>query len=182
MATGLNVHIARRYAKALAEIGGETGTLDQIVDEFRRVAAAYDDSGELRAALENPLVPHASKKAIVADIADRLALSPVVRNTLLLLVDRRRMRILSSLAQVLKEMNDSKKGLLRAEVISAAPLSDGYYQKLHAQLEKMTGKKIALDKKTDPTLLAGVVTRIGDTVYDGSLLSRLREMRAALAN
>ena len=176
----LHVHIARRYAKALIEIGAEGGTTDELVTEFARAAEASVASVELRAALENPLVPIASKKAIVAEICDRLALSPTAKNTLLLLVDRRRMRVLPGIAQVLREMNDVKKGMLRAEVISAAPLSDAYYQKLHAQLEKMTGKKIAIDKRTDPSLLAGVVTRIGDTIYDGSLLARLREMRTAI--
>ena len=176
----LHVHIARRYAKALVEIGSETGTLDALVAEFANAAGAYDASPELRAAVENPLIPIASKKAIVAEVCDKLAVSPTTKNTILLLVDRRRMRVLPGIAQVLKEMNDLKKGMLRAEVISAAPLSDAYYQRLHAQLEKMTGKKIALDKRTDPSLLAGVVTRIGDTIYDGSLLARLREMRTAI--
>lgn len=176
----LHVHIARRYAKALIELGTEGGNLEQLVTEFGSAGAAYLASIDLRAALENPLVPITSKKAIVNEIADKLSLSPTTRHTLLLLLDRRRMAVLPGIAQVLKEMNDVKKGVLRAEVISAGPLSDAYYQKLHAQLEKMTGKKIALDKRTDPSLLAGVVTRIGDTIYDGSLLSRLREMRGAL--
>jgi F-type H+-transporting ATPase subunit delta len=174
------LHIARRYAKALLEIGQETGSLDALVDELARAALAYDSSPELRQALENPLVPHESKKAVTAEIADRLGLGETARNTLQLLVDRRRMRVLPGIAQLLKEMNDLKKGVLRAEVISAAPLSDGYYEKLHAQLEKLTGKNVALDRKIDPALIAGVVTRIGDTVYDGSVLARLREMRQAL--
>jgi F-type H+-transporting ATPase subunit delta len=80
----------------------------------------------------------------------------------------------------MKEMNDLRRGVVRAEVISAAELSDEYYQKLHAQLEKLTGKKVALDKRLDPSLIAGVVTRIGDTVYDGSILARLRDARQAL--
>lgn len=176
----LHVHIARRYAKALVEIGSETGTLDALVGELESAAAAYAASVELRAAMQNPLIPIASKKAIVAEVCDKLGVSATTKHTILILVDRRRMQILPGIAQVLKEMNDLKKGVLRAEVISAAPLSDAYYQRLHAQLEKMTGKKIALDKRTDASLLAGVVTRIGDTIYDGSLLSRLREMKNAL--
>jgi F-type H+-transporting ATPase subunit delta len=174
------LNVARRYAKALVEIGQETGALDALVEELARAAAAYESSQELRHALENPLVPHASKKAVVAEIADSLGVGAITKNTLQLLVDRRRMRVLPGIAQLMKEMNDLKKGVLRAEVISAAPLSDAYYDKLHAQLEKLTGKKVALDKRTDPALIAGVVTRIGDTIYDGSVLARLREMRQAL--
>ncbi len=173
-------HVARRYAKALVEIGSETGTLDVIVEEMGRVAEAYEGTPELRSALGNPLVAHASKKGIVSEICEKLSVSTTTKNTVLLLVDRRRMPVLPGIAQVLKEMNDLKKGVVRAEVVSAAPLSDAYYAKLHTHLEKLTGKKIALDKRTDPSLLAGVVTRIGDTIYDGSLLARLREMRTTL--
>ena len=173
-------NVARRYAKALVELGAETNTLDALVDEFTRMATAYDASVDLRRALENPLVSHAQKKAVLTEVAESLGLGVVAKNTVLLLNDRRRMRILPGIAQLLREISDKKKGLLRAEVISAGPLSDSYYAKLQAQLEKMTGKKIALDKKEDPALLAGVVTRIGDTIYDGSLLARLREMRTSL--
>jgi F-type H+-transporting ATPase subunit delta len=77
-------------------------------------------------------------------------------------------------------MSDRKKGLLRAEVVAAAPLSEAYYARLQQQLEKLTGKKVVLDRREDPSLLAGVVTRIGDTVYDGSLRTRLQEIKHAL--
>jgi F-type H+-transporting ATPase subunit delta len=176
----IQMNIARRWAKALVEIGSETGTLDQLTGEMQRAAQAWDASHELRVALGNPVVPHANKRAIVVEIAEKLGVSQIAKQTLELLVDRRRMPILPGIAQVMKEMNDLKKGLLRAEVVSASPLSDAYAQKLHAQLEKLTGKKIALDRRVDPLLMAGVITRIGDTVYDGSLLARMREMRQTL--
>ncbi len=175
-------NVARRYAKALVDLGLETGTLEALSDEISRAAGAYEASVDLRQAMENPLVSYDQKKAILIELADKLMIGPVAKNTLLLLNDRRRLRILPGVAQLLREISDAKKGVLRAEVISAAPLSEGYYAKLHAQLEKMTGKKVVLDKKEDPALLAGVVTRIGDTVYDGSLLARLREMRNTLSN
>jgi F-type H+-transporting ATPase subunit delta len=174
-------NVARRYAKALVDLGLETGTLDALSDEISRAASAYEASADLRQAMENPLVSHAQKKGILTEVAEKLALGPIAKNTLLLLNDRRRLRILPGVAQLLREISDAKKGVLRAEVISAAPLSEAYYGKLLAQLEKMTGKKVVLDKKEDPALLAGVVTRIGDTVYDGSLLARLRDMRHTLS-
>ena len=173
-------NVARRYAKALVDLGLETGTLDALSDEISRAASAYGASADLRQAMENPLVSYAQKKGILTELAEKLGLGPVARNTLLLLNDRRRLRILPGVAQLLREISDAKKGVLRAEVISAAPLSEAYYGKLLVQLEKMTGKKVVLEKREDPALLAGVVTRIGDTVYDGSLLARLREMRHAL--
>jgi F-type H+-transporting ATPase subunit delta len=172
--------VARRYAKALLELGTELGQLDALVEEISAVAESYEASPELQDALENPLFPYAVKKNILADLAGAIGLGQSARNALFLLNDRRRMSVLPGIAKLLREMNDKKKGLLRAEVITAAPLSETYYSRLQQQLEKMTGRKVVLDKREDATILAGVITRIGDTVYDGSLRSRLHEIKHAL--
>ncbi|HTB72937.1 MAG TPA: ATP synthase F1 subunit delta, partial [Polyangiaceae bacterium] len=92
----------------------------------------------------------------------------------------RRAKALPHVAQALREFADARKGLLRAEVTTAAPLSDAYYARLQAQLEAMTGKKVVVDRRTDPDLIAGVVTRIGDRILDGSLRTRLSSLRDAL--
>jgi F-type H+-transporting ATPase subunit delta len=88
--------------------------------------------------------------------------------------------VLPAVAQLLREMSDKKDGVLRAEVITAAPLSEDYYVRLKSQLERMTGKQVVVDRREDPSLIAGVVTRIGDMVIDGSLRTRLRELENAL--
>jgi F-type H+-transporting ATPase subunit delta len=172
--------VARRYASALVEIGQETGLLDSIADEIDNAAAAYLSSADLRNAIDNPLIALEAKKTVAVELAARLGVGEISKNTLLLLIDRRRMRALPQIARYLREMTDARKGLLRAEVTTAAPLSDAYYEKLKAQLEKMTGKRVVVDRKQDPTLIAGVVTRIGDRIFDGSLKTRLETMRDAL--
>jgi F-type H+-transporting ATPase subunit delta len=173
-------NVARRYAKAILELGSERGKLDALVNEMSDAAAAYKSSPELRAALENPLVALDAKKAILDELSQRLGLSPTAHHALRLLGDRRRLRALPAIAQLLRELNDAKRGVVRAEVITAVRLSDGYYQRLQTELEKMTGKKVVLDTREDATILAGVITRIGDMVVDGSLRSRLQEMKTAL--
>jgi F-type H+-transporting ATPase subunit delta len=172
--------VARRYAQALLQLGVEDGSLDRIVEELSTVAQAWEASAELRNAVENPLVPHAVKKAVVAELANQIGATPTTRNTLLLLVDRRRTKTLPYMAAYLRELADVRKGVVRAEVTTAAPLSDAYYARLQAQLEKMTGKKVVVDRKTDPALIAGVVTRIGDRILDGSLRTRLQSIRDSL--
>lgn len=174
--------VARRYAKALMELGTEGGQLEALVTQLAAAAAAWESSQELRQAIESPLVPYPQKKAIVGEIADRVGCGPVAKNTLLLLNDRRRMRHLPEIARALREMADERDGVVHAEVISARPLSEDYYTKLKAQLERMTGKKIVVDRREDPSLLAGVVARIGDRVYDGSLRARLSQMKDQLSN
>jgi len=172
--------VERRYARALLELGSEVETLDALVEEISAVAESYEGSKELQAALENPLFPYQVKKNILAELAQTIGLGTIARNALFLLNDRRRMRSLPGIALSLREMNDKRKGLLRAEVVTAAPLSETYYARLQQQLEKMTGRKVALDKREDPQIIAGVITRIGDTVYDGSLRTRLQEIKHAL--
>jgi F-type H+-transporting ATPase subunit delta len=172
--------VARRYAQALLELGSETGQLDALVEEISAVAASYKASPELQHAMENPLLPHAVKKGILADLGTTIGLGATAQNALFLLNDRRRLQALPGIAQLLREMSDRRKGVVRAEVITAAPLSEAYYARLQQQLEKMTGRKIALDRREDPTILAGVITRIGDTLYDGSLRTRLHEIKHSL--
>ena len=173
--------VARRYARAVLDLGVELGQLDAIVDEMSAFAAAWEASPELRNALENPLVAHAAKKAVVSELARsarcqrrRRATRSSCSSTA---AAPRRSRYV---AQALREFADARKGLLRAEVTTAAPLSEAYYARLQAQLEAMTGKKVVVDRRTDPTLIAGVVTRIGDRILDGSLRTRLQSLRDAL--
>jgi F-type H+-transporting ATPase subunit delta len=174
--------VARRYAKALLELGTETGQLEAIERDLSNAAEAYESSQELRQAIESPLLPYDKKRAIIEEIAERLGCGPTAKNTLLLLNDRRRMRNLAEIARALKAMTDEKKGIVHAEVISARPLSEEYHAKLKAQLERLTGKKIVVDRREDPSLIAGVVARIGDRVYDGSLRARLSQMKSSLLN
>jgi F-type H+-transporting ATPase subunit delta len=171
--------VARRYAKALLELGVEQGELDRIVDEIESVAAAWDASADLRNAVDNPLVAHAAKKAVVSELADRIGATTTTRHALLLLVDRRRTKTLPSIARTLRQLADARKGVVRAEVTTAAPLSDPYYARLQAQLEKMTGTRVVIDRRIDASLIAGVITRIGDRVIDGSLRTRLQSLRDA---
>jgi F-type H+-transporting ATPase subunit delta len=172
--------IAKRYATALIEIGSETGQLDGLVDELARASATYESSGELRVAFENPLIPMAAKKAILADVCEGLGLGTTAKNTVGLLLDRRRIRALPAIATRLREMADAKRGILRAEVHAAMPLPEEYFEKLQRELERITGRRIALERKLDPSLVCGVIVRVGDTVYDGSLVARVRQMKETM--
>ncbi len=172
--------IASRYARAIFELGSETDTADALIADIVSASTSYAGSVELQDALENPLVAHSVKRSIVTDFATALGVGTLAKNTLLLLSDRRRLRVLPAIAKRLGEMSDLRKGVVHAEVTTAAPLGEAYYARLQQQLEKMTGKKVSLDRREDPSLIAGVITRIGDTVYDGSLRSRLESLKNAL--
>ena len=172
-------HISRRYARALLELGQAEG-LDKLVADVTKVAEVYDGSSDFRASVDNPLVPHASKKAIIVELCDKLAVGATTKHTALLLGDRRRLKLLPEIAAMLREMADRQKGLVRAEVTTAVALGEPFYDKLKTTLEKLTGRHIVLDKKHDPALISGVVLRIGDLVLDGSLKTRLDGLKQAL--
>jgi F-type H+-transporting ATPase subunit delta len=176
----MSLAVATRYARALLELGQETKTLETLIGELERAAATYEANAELRAALANPLLSRDAKNAIISDVASALGLAGNAKNTLRLLADRRRIAELPAITRRLRELVDREQGLVHADVVSAARLSAGFYDRLKAELEKLTGKKIALRSSEDPSLIGGVVIRIGDTVIDGSLKSRLDSLKQSL--
>ncbi|MFO0664481.1 MAG: ATP synthase F1 subunit delta [Polyangiaceae bacterium] len=176
----ISSQVSRRYARAILDIGIETNTAQRLVSEMNDLAAAFEQSADLRSAMENPLVSQEAKRAIVEDLVTKSGAGETTKNTLLLLTDRRRVRALPAIAKALAELFDVQKGVLRAEVTTAAPLTEAYRARLKAELERLSGHKIVLDERTDESLLAGVIAQVGDTIYDGSLKSRLQQMQSSL--
>jgi F-type H+-transporting ATPase subunit delta len=172
--------VASRYAHALLEIGVETSSLEPITNQIAELAKAYTDSADLRSAIANPLVSHANRDAVLSELCAKMGVLPVVSCTLRLLAQRKRMAILPALARSLRKLSDEHAKVVRAEVASAKALPDEYVRRLQGELEKMTGRKVLLERKVDPALIAGVVTRVGDMVIDGSLRTRLADLKAQL--
>ena len=101
-------------------------------------------------------------------------------STLLLLADRGRLRNVPEIAAAFQELAELRAGKLRAEVTTAVPMPDAYYAEIQKAIETATGRQVVVAKNQDPSIIAGVVTRVGDKVFDGSLKARLREMREQL--
>jgi F-type H+-transporting ATPase subunit delta len=173
---------ARRYARAIFEIGKEEGSLAKLTQEITSFAEVWSESAELRQALESPLLDDASSEGVLKEIGERLGLSPTAQRTVRLLGQRRRLPALPDIARELSRLVDEDAKLVRAEVLSAAPLSPDYLDRLKTEMEKATGQKVVITHRQDPSLISGVVTRIGDRVIDGSALSRLRTFRDSLTN
>lgn len=171
--------IARRYAKALLGIGVETQQHDRFGQELGQLAQLLDNK-VLQETLANPSYPLSKRKAILEDLVKRLAPSKTIGSFLLLLCDRGRLAHLTSIAREYQSMADAHVGRVRANVTSADRLDATSTTRLKKALEQKTGKQVVLRQETDPELIAGMVTQIGSIVYDGSVRTRLQQMRQTL--
>jgi F-type H+-transporting ATPase subunit delta len=172
--------IADRYARAIFELGVETGQLAPITEQIRRFADVYSTSAELRAVLDNPLVAPEQRANVLADVSARLGLMGNALSLIKLLASRKKLRVVPEIARRLDRFSDEKAGVVRATVTSAKPMPDSFYQKLVAELESATAQKIVLERREDPSLIAGFVTRIGDNTIDGSVRGRLDALERQL--
>ncbi|MEB2312875.1 MAG: ATP synthase F1 subunit delta [Sorangiineae bacterium] len=172
--------VAERYARAIFELAIEQNQLKPITEQIGAIAEVYGASRDLRAVLDNPLVTEDKREALLVELGKRLGLGETALNALRLIARRRRLGSLAMIAARLGTLADERAGIVRATVSSAAPLSEAFYQKLAAELERATSRKIVLQKEVDPSLIAGVVTRIGDNTIDGSVKGRLATLERQL--
>jgi F-type H+-transporting ATPase subunit delta len=172
--------LARRYARAVLEIGTAHGNLDKIGADLRALAAAMHDSAELITVLTNPAIRRADRRRVIDGLLQRIGADPHTRNLVYLLLDGERLGSLEAISREVNAMIEAKAGRMLAEVTSARPLDAAQLSQITAALEKVSGKKVAVTKREDPSLLGGVVAKLGDTVYDGSLRTQLRTLRDEL--
>jgi F-type H+-transporting ATPase subunit delta len=156
-------------------------TPERTISELRSFEFALRYSPELQNALVTPAIPGSRKKSVIGRIAEILKLSRITRNFLFVLVDRRRIPSLSGIIHNLEEVLDQRLGLARAEVASAAELTEDQQRVLQAQLERVTGKRLRMGFTTDPALIGGALARIGSTVYDGSVRGQLAALERRLS-
>ncbi|MGD8970327.1 MAG: ATP synthase F1 subunit delta [Desulfobacterales bacterium] len=175
-----NLAIARRYAKALLLIGKEDGQADSYRDELSAVARLIAEDKTLDQALSNPLYDAAARREVLTTVIERLGLSQVMSSFLTLLFDKRRIGFVRHINDFYQKMADELSGLARAHLISATELSADTVEKIRDALSRRTGKDIVLEVEQDPSLIGGIVTRIGDLVLDGSIKSQLINMRESL--
>jgi F-type H+-transporting ATPase subunit delta len=175
---------ANRYGRALVDIVMAPGSPlrpEEAVAQIRAVAETIQGSPELRTALLTPAIQTSRKRAVMAQLLEKIGSSPLIRNFVYVVIDHRRIGIIGEILEAFELQLDERLGFVRAEVSSAAPLDERLGTGLESELSKLTGKRMRLRFDVDPALLGGVVARIGSTVYDGSVRGELRELARKLA-
>lgn len=167
------------YAMAILEVAKAEGELDRIGDELFRIARAFESSNELREALTDPRLPAERKQAIVDDLLGSHAL-PLTVSLVGFVVGAGRAADLPAIADRLAVRAAGEEGRIIAEVRSATALDDDATARLAEALSRATGRQVEVKTVVDPTVVGGLVTRIGDTVIDGSVRHRLEELRETL--
>jgi F-type H+-transporting ATPase subunit delta len=171
---------ATRYARALLEVAVSEDDPQKVGEGLAAFAALVSGHDELGAVFANPAVPAEGKKKIIGDLAQRLGLRPSVTKILQMLADQDRLPLIGDLAAVYGERLMEHQHVIRAAVTTASPLGKEHFDLLQQRLAHVTGQQVTMTASVDPSLIGGMVARIGDTVYDGTVATQLANLRAKL--
>jgi F-type H+-transporting ATPase subunit delta len=169
--------VARRYARALHALASEARRAEPVADELAAFDQLLSTERELREALLRPWVKATTKRGIVLEVANGLGLSPLTRNFLALVAQRRRLDILGAILAAYRTSVDEAAGRIRARIRSAAALSDAERGALRERLGRRLGKTVLLDTEVDPGLLGGFVAEVDSRVLDMSIAGQLSALR-----
>jgi F-type H+-transporting ATPase subunit delta len=170
-----------QYANALADITLQQGAAETVSKQLADFGAAYAESAELRTFLESPAVDHAAKHGVIEKLLAQTGGGNILRNFLFVVVDHQRSHVLPEMISAFQDVVRQREGVAEAEISSAVELNAAQKAEFAFTLERLTGKRVEAKFSLEPSLLGGAVVRIGDTIYDGSLRSRLDGLRARLA-
>lgn len=172
--------IAARYADALFDLALEAGAVETVEGDLKSLKAAIAGSAELRAFLASPLYPADDQRRAVAALAARAKFSPLVVNFLALVASNRRLFALEAMIAAFIARLARHRGEVSAEAIAAAPLSDDHVKRLRGEIEAMVGKAVNLTVGVDPELLGGLVVKVGSTMIDSSLKTKLNRLKSVM--
>ena len=154
--------------------------MEKFHGELTGVAALLAAHPELGSILSSPAYGIGAKREILKEVVDRLAVSVTLKNFVLLLLERNRLAHLGQIVASYSTLADELSGVVRPVVTTALPLDEQQIAGIKGALEKSTGRKVVLNVEVDPTLIGGIVTKIGDKVFDGSVKTQLARIEDIL--
>jgi len=173
--------LARRYAKALFSLGKEQGKTEEYSGQLKAIAELYaDDAVGVGDAVTNPLYPLDVREKVMAKIAESILADAVLASFLKLLIAKKRADILPDIAEAMQAMVDKDQNISHGTIVSAIELKGDLMAKIQATLEKLTGNKVILETQVDPSIIGGIIAKVGDLVLDGSIKTQLNGLKESI--
>jgi len=176
----IDTTLAKRYAKALVEIGQEQNALGKYGQDLTNVVDLMQDSRDFREVLISPVFTKDDKKRIAGEILQKIDTDHMVMNFVYLLIDRKRIDQLPGIETAFREKVDEINGITRGEVTSAEPLVEGELAQVTDVLSAISGKQVLVTTSVDPSLIGGLVAKVGDMVFDGTIRTQLNQLKESL--
>jgi len=174
--------VARRYAAALADVVTKTNDTTGVQTELKQWETMITSNTDLLEVFNNPSIQQSNKEKVLESLLERSKPSKTTANFLRILLRNGRLTDISEINNKFASVLEERSGGVSAQITSARPLSEAQKSEIKTNLEKMTGKRISPNFTTDESVIGGVVTRIGSTVYDGSVKTQLENLKAQLVS
>lgn len=172
--------VARRYAKAMVELGQKQGTLASLQNELAAVDALVRGNADLERLVSAALISPSKKATTFDEVLSKAGVGETVRKFFLVVAQAARLNLIHEIVAAFDELVDERMGVVNADVSSAQALSPSQSKSLEASLSACTGKTVRLRWNPDAALLGGIKVQVGSTVYDASLLGQLRQLKIRL--
>lgn len=169
-----------RYALALLDLADEKKQLDQVADDLRHLKALLEESADLRRLVRSPLFSREQQAAAISAVVERVGVTELTRRFVLVVVQNRRLFALSSMINGYLAELARRRGEIQAEVTSARALSASQLQALEETLRGILGGKVDVDVTVDPSLIGGLIVKVGSQMIDNSLRSKLQRLQLAM--
>jgi F-type H+-transporting ATPase subunit delta len=176
-----NKTAATRYARAVLDVAlKEQANPEQIERELADFTSLLDAQPLLKRVLLNPAVPVPRKRAATAALLERASVTPIVSKLLLLLAERDRLILMPDLVAAYRDRLADYRKIVRAEVTTATPLTPERVQQIQKSLADVTGRTVTLQTRVDPTIVGGLIAKVGSVVYDASVTRQLEKLKQRL--
>jgi F-type H+-transporting ATPase subunit delta len=176
----IDLTVARRYAKALLTLGKEDGNFKEYGEAISGFSHLLQREPELQDALVNPVHSRDDRRKLLLRMIELLQMPPMVANLLQLMFDKHRLNALDGVALAYQQLLDVVENISRAKVKTAISLDEATQDRLRQTMEKLTGSTVVMEVEEDPSIIGGIVARVGDLVLDGSVRTQINSLRESL--
>ncbi len=172
--------LAGRYALALLDLADEQKALDQVADDLRNLKAAFAESDDLGRLVRSPLYSREQQGQAIGEILSRLGASDLTGRFVQVVAQNRRLFALSSMIDAYLQELGRRRGEITAQVTSARDLTEAQTAALTDSLRAAMGSKVQVDLKVDPSLIGGLIVKVGSRMVDSSLHTKLQRLQLAM--